>query len=186
MFRTFITAAAVAVLPVAALAQSFSAKDVEAHFKQAPELNCPTGQECLVKPIARGVCVGTASKCGSDTTTTARIEPTAFDLLITFEIGSDRLSDQARLNLTEFARALNGDALRNVQFNVDGHTDASGSDAFNLSLSERRAASVVSFLKGQGISPARLEATGHGESSPRDADPFAAINRRVEATVRLR
>ena len=187
MLKT-LTAAAVATMALPAFAiagPSFTKEEVEKHFKQAHELSCPEGQECLAKPAARGVCIGTKSECGADKTTTARVEPTGFDLLITFELGSDRLSDQARENLAEFARALNGDALKSVEFNVDGHTDASGSELFNLSLSERRAASVVRYLQEQGIDANRLKAKGHGETAPRTSDPFAAINRRVEATVRV-
>lgn len=189
MLRTLTTATVLAMaLPAIAAAQAqYSAEEIEKHFAApAPEVQCKEGEICLPKSKSRGVCIGAASKCGTDSTQTARAEPEGFDLLITFELGSDRLSPQAKENLAEFARALNGDALKNVQFNVDGHTDASGSDVYNLSLSERRAASVVTFLKEQGIDPSRLTAKGHGESAPRDsADPFAAINRRVEATVRL-
>ena len=183
MYKTLAMTSVLALaLPAVAAAQAqYSAEEIEKHFSApAPEVECEPGQICLPKSKSRGVCIGAASKCGSDSTQTARV-----DLLITFELGSDRLSPQAKENLAEFARALNGDALKNVQFNVDGHTDASGSDTYNLSLSERRAASVVSFLKAQGIDPSRLTAKGHGESEPRDSsDPFAAINRRVEATVR--
>jgi len=189
MYRSFCTAAVLAFsLPAIAMAgPEYSADEIEKHFTApAAEVQCEEGTICLPKSKSRGVCIGAASKCGSDSTQTARAEPTGFDLLITFELGSDRLSPQARENLAEFARALNGDALKQVQFNVDGHTDASGSDTYNLSLSERRAASVVSFLKEQGIDPSRLTAKGHGETAPRNSDdPFAAINRRVEATVRL-
>ena len=188
MYKTFATTSLLAfALPAMAAAQAqYSAEEIEKHFSAPkPEAECAPGQICLPKATSRGVCIGAASKCGTDSTQTARVEPEGFDLLITFELGSDRLSPQAKENLAEFARALNGDALKNVQFNVDGHTDASGSDTYNLSLSERRAASVVNFLKEQGIDPSLLTAKGHGESAPRDSsDPFAAINRRVEATVR--
>lgn len=186
MFKTLIPATALTLaLPAFAFAQAqYSAEEIESHFKAAPELQCPAGLDCVAKPRDRGVCVGTKSEC-EGSPQTARVEPTGFDLLITFELGSDRLSGQAQQNLAEFARALQGDALRQVEFNVDGHTDASGSDIFNQSLSERRAASVVRFLEGLGVDSARLRAKGHGETAPREnTDPFAPINRRVEATIR--
>ena len=66
-------------------------------------------------------------------------------------------------------------ALQNTQFNVDGHTDARGSDTFNEALSKRRAEAVVSFLKGLGIDQSRLQAKGYGESKPRSDDPMDAI-----------
>jgi len=107
-------------------------------------------------------------------------------MLITFDLGSDRLSEQARENLAEFAKALKGNTLRNSTFSIDGHTDARGTNAFNMDLSNRRAASVVNYLESLGIPRERLRATGYGEDRPRVDDPFAAINRRVEATLRLR
>ena len=175
-------------LPSLAMAQAqYSAKDIEKHFAQeevAAVEECPAGSICLPKKKSRGVCIGSASKCGKKTAS-ARPDPGGFDLLITFELGSDRLSSQAEQNLKEFAKAMSQDSLRHMNFNVDGHTDASGSDSYNLTLSQRRAASVVRFLEAAGISAERLQAKGHGETAPRSSDPFAPINRRVEATVRM-
>ncbi len=131
----------------------------------------------------RAVCIGTSSACA--TGTAAAPDPAGFDMLITFELGSDRLSAEAKENLAEFAKALRGDTLTNATFNIDGHTDARGTDAYNLELSNRRAESVVSHLESLGIPRERLQAHGHGESQPRVEDPFADINRRVEATIRL-
>ncbi|MGD1923982.1 MAG: OmpA family protein [Paracoccaceae bacterium] len=166
----------------------YSAQEIEKHFTTPANaaFECAEGQICLPKSKSRGVCVGTASKCGREEVATAAQAPSAFDLLITFELGSDRLSPQAQENLSEFARALNGEALSSAVFNVDGHTDASGADEYNMSLSQRRAASVVKFLEDLGVDRNRLKAQGFGETTPRTDDPFAAINRRVEATVRVR
>jgi outer membrane protein OmpA-like peptidoglycan-associated protein len=47
---------------------------------------------------------------------------------------------------------------------IQGHTDAVGSDSYNQALSERRAASVVSYLVGKGIERDRLTSIGYGES----------------------
>jgi outer membrane protein OmpA-like peptidoglycan-associated protein len=156
---------------------SYSAGDIEAFF--APALARPER--------TRAVCIGTSSACAAEATAQATIapDPGGFDLLITFELGSERLSPQARENLAEFAKALNGDTLADATFNIDGHTDARGTDAFNLDLSNRRAEAVVSFLEGLGVPRERLQAQGHGESKPRVEDPFAGINRRVEATIRI-
>ncbi|MEM9059080.1 MAG: OmpA family protein [Pseudomonadota bacterium] len=189
MFKMIVPVVAVALTaPAIAFAgPEYSAQDIEKHFTTPANVNleCPVGEICLPKK-PRGVCVGTASKCGREEVATATAAPSAFDLLITFQLGSDRLSPQAQENLAEFARALNGDALKSAVFNVDGHTDASGSNDFNMSLSQRRAASVVSYLEELGVDRSRLKAQGFGETSPRADDPFAAINRRVEATVRVR
>ncbi|MEM7422200.1 MAG: OmpA family protein [Pseudomonadota bacterium] len=108
-----------------------------------------------------------------------------YDLLVTFEINSDRLTQQAQQNLDEFARALLLPALSSAVFIVEGHTDASGSDATNLALSERRASSVVLYLSQQGVDATRLEAQGFGETRPLHTDPADPRNRRVQ-TRRIR
>ncbi len=49
---------------------------------------------------------------------------------------------------------------------VEGHTDSSGSDAYNQSLSDRRAKAVFDYLTSRGVDPARLSSVGKGESAP--------------------
>ncbi len=69
---------------------------------------------------------------------------------------------------------------------VAGHTDSTGTDAYNQSLSERRAASVANYLKGQGVISQRLITVGMGDAYP-VADNGSATgrqaNRRVEITM---
>ena len=188
-FQRMMMIVAVAAIPATAFGQAqYGVDDIVEHFKPAEEAaanECPAGAICLPKKKTRAVCIGTDSACAAEEASAKPAAPKGgFDLLITFELGSDRLSEQAMANLREFARAMQNPALANATFNVDGHTDASGSDSFNTVLSQRRAAAVVDFLKSLGVSEERLRAQGHGESKPRADDPFAAINRRVEATIR--
>ena len=71
----------------------------------------------------------------------------------------------------------------NAEFVVEGHTDSIGSESFNQTLSEERAASIVAFLVSNGIDTARLTAVGFGETSPISEDSTKegmAQNRRVE------
>jgi outer membrane protein OmpA-like peptidoglycan-associated protein len=182
-----IAVCAVAVPSFSFAGPQYTAQDIVGHFNApasvAAEPDCPAGSICIPKKGTRAVCIGTGSACAQQEPVAAA--PSAFDLLITFDLGSDQLSAQAKENLTEFARALQDPALASTSFNVDGHTDARGSDAFNKTLSERRAATVVQYLEQLGVDSSRLRAAGHGEAAPRDVqDPFAAINRRVEATIR--
>ncbi len=69
---------------------------------------------------------------------------------------------------------------------VAGHTDNTGSESYNQSLSERRAGAVSSYLQAQGTNPQRLITVGMGELRP-VADNNTAngrqINRRVEITM---
>ncbi|MGB5490136.1 MAG: OmpA family protein [Woeseiaceae bacterium] len=69
---------------------------------------------------------------------------------------------------------------------VAGHTDSTGSDAYNQSLSERRAGSVSSYLTSQGVAQQRVITVGMGESRPvadNTTDSGRQANRRVEITM---
>ncbi|AXT55255.1 OmpA family protein [Aquimarina sp. MMG015] len=69
---------------------------------------------------------------------------------------------------------------------VDGHTDSSGDDAYNMELSKKRANAVTSYLVSQGISTTRLTTYYHGETLPKYDNSTAegrAKNRRVEFGV---
>ena len=79
------------------------------------------------------------------------------------------------------AVALNDQRLRPcLAFVVEGHTDASGSEDYNLRLSNQRASAVVEFLVDHGVERSRLQSVGFGESRlANHTDPNAAENRRV-------
>ena len=69
---------------------------------------------------------------------------------------------------------------------VAGHTDSTGSDAYNQSLSERRSASVTGYLEGRGVMAQRLISIGLGETYPIADNSTSAgrqANRRVEITM---
>jgi OOP family OmpA-OmpF porin len=70
-----------------------------------------------------------------------------------------------------------------ISFSVEGHTDSDGDDTFNQTLSEQRAATVVSTLTKMGIDAGRLTSKGWGENKPLDSNATSegkANNRRVE------
>ena len=54
-----------------------------------------------------------------------------------------------------------------------------------LSLSERRAKAVVSYLSERGVDAAKLQPRGYGQSKPVVADPYSGDNRRVETRIRV-
>lgn len=69
---------------------------------------------------------------------------------------------------------------------VAGHTDSTGSESYNQSLSERRAGAVSTYLRGQGINDQRLITVGMGELRPvadNNTPDGRQINRRVEITM---
>lgn len=107
-------------------------------------------------------------------------EPPKVGLTVNFAFNSAELSAEARRVLDVLALAIN--RLPQFRFQIEGHTDAVGGDAFNLTLSQRRAAAVVQYLVlTHNVSPARLAAIGFGKRKLRDpANPNDGINRRVE------
>jgi outer membrane protein OmpA-like peptidoglycan-associated protein len=69
---------------------------------------------------------------------------------------------------------------------VAGHTDSTGTDAYNQALSERRANSVSAYLRSQGVISQRLITLGMGESRPiadNSTESGRQANRRVEITM---
>ena len=67
-----------------------------------------------------------------------------------------------------------------------GHTDAKGTDDYNLSLSTKRAGTAETYLVSQGIMRSRLRSTGRGEGEPlatNDTDAGRQQNRRVEIAI---
>ncbi len=72
---------------------------------------------------------------------------------------------------------------------VGGHTDERGDAAYNLSLSDRRAAAVVTYLTGHGVDPSRLSSRGYGKTKPIDLEHNQEAwqkNRRVEFVIQQR
>jgi outer membrane protein OmpA-like peptidoglycan-associated protein len=128
------------------------------------------------KVKTRGICVGTAAECP----TPKAPAQANFDLLVNFDFNSDQLTPTAKQNLDQFAKALQDPRLKGEKFEIDGHTDATGTENYNLGLSERRANAVVSYLASQGLNASELVAKGFGKSKPRVADPYSPENRRVE------
>ena len=111
----------------------------------------------------------------------------SIDLTVFFVYDSAQLLPEARPQLDALAAALRSPQLRNSSYLVAGHTDAKGSDAYNLDQSLRRALSVRDYLvRVHGISPDRLIAHGWGERQLRlPSDPHSGVNRRVEIALLL-
>jgi outer membrane protein OmpA-like peptidoglycan-associated protein len=102
------------------------------------------------------------------------------NLQIRFGFDSAVLTDDQKPALAQMCRVMKVSDIKH--FRIAGHTDAKGSDAYNLRLSQLRAEEVMRYLvRDCGIAADRLEALGLGKSLPLNAaDPLAAENRRVE------
>jgi len=104
---------------------------------------------------------------------------------ITFATDSAEIAPQFYSTLNAVALVLK--EFPETLIEVTGHTDSTGSEAYNLQLSQQRANSVAQYLIAQGIAPNRILAKGMGESmpiAPNDTPEGRAMNRRVEIRIR--
>jgi outer membrane protein OmpA-like peptidoglycan-associated protein len=100
---------------------------------------------------------------------------------ITFGVDSSNVDAGFRDTLDQVASTLK--QYEKTYVDVMGHTDSTGSDAYNQALSERRASAVADYLSSSGVQSARLATRGYGESQPKASNLDAAgrsANRRVE------
>jgi outer membrane protein OmpA-like peptidoglycan-associated protein len=107
-----------------------------------------------------------------------------FNSGILFDVGSDRLQPAARDNVGQLAVILK--KYKDTEILIEGHTDASGSNQTNMTLSADRAASVSRTLKGKGVRAGRITIKGYGETQPvtDNATPGGRQqNRRVEVAI---
>ncbi|MGH8444699.1 MAG: OmpA family protein [Solimonas sp.] len=103
---------------------------------------------------------------------------------INFEFDSARLTAASKTQLDKVAQGLKGQPTMGLI--IEGHTDATGPDAYNLKLSKARAAAAKTYLVEQGIASSRLTSEGYGESKPiatNKTKEGRAENRRVEFKV---
>ncbi|MBO5406321.1 MAG: OmpA family protein [Bacteroidales bacterium] len=100
---------------------------------------------------------------------------------ITFETGKADLKPESMVEINRIAKLMQENP--GLEFEVQGHCDATGSDKVNDSLSQKRAEAIVAALVEQGIAQARLTAVGKGSHQPiasNSTDEGRAKNRRVE------
>jgi outer membrane protein OmpA-like peptidoglycan-associated protein len=109
-------------------------------------------------------------------------EKPSIDLEINFDYNSDKISAKAQGAANELGKALSNPELKGSVFLLAGHTDAKGGDAYNQSLSERRADAIKRFLIEKYSLPAEnLMTVGYGKEQLKNKDnPLAADNRRVQ------
>ncbi len=102
-----------------------------------------------------------------------------------FATGSYKLLPKSFKSLNEVANLMKAD--ESLMVDIDGHTDAVGSDESNQVLSDNRAGAVKEYLIKQGVAETRLKSAGYGETKPIADNKTAAgraKNRRTEMTVR--
>ncbi|WP_417362739.1 OmpA family protein [Galbibacter sp.] len=103
---------------------------------------------------------------------------------VKFKINSAEISPEGKATLTKMAEVFREYEDTNVL--IEGHTDTSGADDYNYSLSEKRAKSVRDFLSVNGVSTSRMTTKWYGETQPKYDNATAdgrIKNRRVELGI---
>lgn len=103
---------------------------------------------------------------------------------VTFATDSSIIAQGFHPVLTDVARVLN--RYEKTTMLVEGHTDSTGDENYNLQLSERRAYSVRNYLVGEGVDQRRVTTIGYGEAQPIASNNTAdgrQQNRRVELRI---
>ncbi len=107
-----------------------------------------------------------------------------FESGVLFGVDQSALTADAQTKIRDLAAILNKNP--DTYILIEGHTDNSGSDSHNMTLSERRAKAVSGYLSGQSIANSRLKTAWYGESQPKvtnDTEANKAQNRRVEFAI---
>jgi len=131
------------------------------------------------KRSKRGICLEDDPECPKKHPPSR----SSFDLRANFEHYSDQLTQAAKDNLKQFAKALTAPELKGEKFEIDAYANAAHAEQFNMSLSEKRALAVVSYLASQGVDRTLLSARGLGGATPRTADSGSLEDGRVEARL---
>ncbi|MCY1515560.1 type VI secretion system peptidoglycan-associated domain protein [compost metagenome] len=107
-----------------------------------------------------------------------------FDSGILFDFDKFALKEAAKENIKTIASSIN--QYPGTDIRVIGHTDSRGTEVYNQTLSEKRAAAVKAYAVSQGVPSSRLVTIGKGFSEPiadNATDAGRAANRRVEIVI---
>lgn len=107
-----------------------------------------------------------------------------FDSGILFDFDKSNLRSASQEQIANFAEALK--KYEDTEIFIAGHTDATGSEDYNMTLSRQRAESVANYLDGLGVSRTRFTISGLGETQPVANNNTAEgqqLNRRVEVAI---
>lgn len=102
-----------------------------------------------------------------------------------FDVNSARVNDKFRSSLEAMADIIG--EYDKTAVHVIGHTDSTGTDSYNQSLSEKRATSVSRLFSANGVDRSRMRFSGRGESLPvatNSTSSGRSMNRRVEVYLK--
>lgn len=133
--------------------------------KQAKKLEEELGKTATVERVGEGIKL-------------------TFNSQLLFDFGKTDLMESNKTDLQKFATTLK--EYTDTDLLIVGHTDNVGSESFNQTLSEKRAASVTNYLASLGVGSSRLRMEGKGETQPtvsNDNESNRSQNRRVEIAI---
>ncbi len=107
-----------------------------------------------------------------------------FNSGLLFDVDKSDLRETSKQNLTDLARILQKYEDTNIL--VEGHTDSTGTEEHNQTLSKNRAESVGGYLAGLEVKSSRFTVVGYGENQPvatNDTDAGRQLNRRVDIAI---
>lgn len=103
---------------------------------------------------------------------------------VQFEINKADLTSQGKATLDKMSEVFVEYDDTNIL--VEGHTDSSGRDEYNMTLSQKRAETVTNYLVSKGVSKGRLTTKWYGETQPKydnATEEGRVKNRRVELGI---
>ncbi|MDX2121944.1 MAG: OmpA family protein [Gemmatimonadota bacterium] len=107
-----------------------------------------------------------------------------FDSGLLYDFDSDVLRSEARTNLDELARSFS--KYDGSDILIVGHTDQTGTEQYNQTLSERRANAAASYLVSRNVKGSRIQTMGLGETEPvasNETEAGRQTNRRIEVAI---
>ena len=107
-----------------------------------------------------------------------------FDSGILFDIDSYELGSGVRANMNDLSGVLKKYEDTNIL--IEGHTDNTGTDEYNKTLSKQRADAVEGYLVSQGVNGSRITSHGYGEVQPvadNSTETGRSMNRRVDVAI---
>lgn len=120
----------------------------------------------------------------------AKVERVGEGIVVEFNnkilFGFDRsdLGDAAKSSLDNLVDVLNKYPDTNIE--IQGHTDDTGTESYNQTLSEKRAGAVSTYLKSRKVATSRITTKGYGETAPKyanDSEENRSLNRRVDFMI---
>jgi len=178
---------AMAFAPLSAVrAQNSNALSVDQMIEQLSgksDAGIETGRTRALRPGAavQGTVVPASNGALAPAPAPSKKAGGALSLQIQFDFASDQIAGVSREVVDRLAQALSSGDMQGFKFAVVGHTDGVGTAAYNMALSQRRAAAIKRYLVQHGVPAARISTEGRGMTELLHPDaPNAADNRRVE------